>query len=196
VAVEDSTRELLYPEYVRLHALVSELTRSSFEDFRLLSVVGSAASFLLSTLGAASKDKHVQEFFHLHTDGVPLPTVLLFGFLTMFGLVAIIAFRDLMKQGLIDGLLQSMAPYEEALQARGAAPGTFSLVKRTYQLLNGPQRWRVLAFQTVFSASVLGLPFATLWLFAGDTHAWTYLAIAGGLTVLFVLLASRLHRRP
>lgn len=84
--------EILYREYVRLVERYNALLDSSFSDIRLYGVISAA----IGLIGIVNKSDLGQQFFDTT---IPDPdTVYFVIILFLFFLIAIIAFRDLLKQ--------------------------------------------------------------------------------------------------
>src|SRR5690349_22647753 len=84
--------QLVYEELVRLEGRIDAMAQSSFEDFKLLGALG-------AVLGLSP----VAEYFK--ADVEVSGEVKLLMFLTLFAILAVVSFRDLMKQSLIRFLM-------------------------------------------------------------------------------------------
>ena len=178
--------DYLYEEYTRLHALVDTYAKSSFKDFKLLAVVGSAATLSLKLATPSLTKEYPDEVVHL----------LFFAFLLILGMIAVIAFRDLIKQSLIAGYAAHMISYENELRGELKMPefGVASASEPWYTTLYLPL---MQSFVAIFGAVVLLLPWAIIGEVELDRggpvrYAWVYLSIAVVIAVLHTFTTQRL----
>jgi len=172
-SVTEDARSLLYKEYVRLSAQLNEYAASSFADFKLLAVIGAAAGLIVKLeqrLGTSSTTW--------------LTPMLAFGTLA---LVAILAFRDLLKQSLMCALVPHLCALETELRKRYQLDGSHVLrVGHTLGAWYDKSRTAAKAFSLVFLLSVLVLPTIALC----EAHeGWVVLAYVLCTLLVFVALA-------
>jgi hypothetical protein len=169
-----ATRDLLYKEYVRLHEKMDAYANASFADFKLLAVVGAGAGLVVKLSHATKLTK---------ADDVPFDSAILAGLVAFasLGLVAILAFRDLLRQSVLYGLVPHLKALEAEIRKR------FALEESKVFLVNTSiPKWRrthviaTRAFGLAFLFVVAGLPTAVMVLETKEVS----LGIAYGITAL------------
>jgi hypothetical protein len=149
----EAVRDLLYKEYVRLHDKMDTYASASFADFKLLAVVGAGASVAIK-VGHGVGVKNVDV-------GPRLAPMTAFA---MLALVAILAFRDLLKQSLIYGLVPHLKALEHEIRTRfGLANSRVFLLNTSIDRWHATHAYAVRWFGSSFAVSIAGLPAATLW---------------------------------
>jgi hypothetical protein len=184
----ESEVEIAYKEYVRIDKKVEALVHSSFADFKLFGAVG-------AILGASPVAAY------LKSEKTVPAGLKFFAFLVLFAVIAIISFRDLVKQSLIRYLLGEAEICAQALSetsGRDLAP-----------IFNSVERWRqwqarrhlkvtqVLAVAIILPVAVL--PAFALFLgegFAGKGFAIAYLAVVVTTFVTHWQFAKRVVQVP
>lgn len=149
---EMESSSIVYAEYVRLSEAAEKLMNSSFEDFKLLAVIG-------AILGL----KPVADSL---SGGEVRAPYLFVGFLGLLFVIAIIAFRDTLKQSLIVYLGQHLKRYEQVLKERVPVAAGARLF-RTYSDYDEWLKKRhiklVIAFNLFFVLPVVIIPSFILW---------------------------------
>lgn len=177
---DDRSTEYLYKEYARLSTVLEQLMHGSFEDFKLLAVVGAVVSWpAFANILSAEVD-------------VPRPVLMLAGFAVILLLVAIIGTRDILKQSLISYYAAQLVGYEQELR-RQLELGDSS----TFQLASGARDWfaryhgRItLRFQLLFVVLLVAFPAIVLtalpprW--SGLPYALVYTVLAGLVYVVYI----------
>jgi hypothetical protein len=175
-----SAEDIVYKEYVRLSEASIQLVNSSFEDFKLLAVVGVLLGF-----------KPVTDSF----GGTLKAPTLFVVFLTLLSLLAIIGFRDILKRALVDYTGRHLVRYETAIRRRVAgaeAAGLFKVYGEVEGWTKNEQLRFVLAFNLAFLIPVLAVPAAILWRAEGGGPGYS-LGYAAACLLVFAarMLAGR-----
>jgi|HubBroStandDraft_1064217.scaffolds.fasta_scaffold196764_2 hypothetical protein len=147
-----TTRDLLYKEYVRLHEKMDAYANASFADFKLLAVVGAGAGLIV-------KLSHATKL--TNPDGSPFNSAFLAPLLAFasLGLVAILAFRDLLRQSVLYGLVPHLKALEAEIRKRFALEDT-----QVFLVNTSIPTWRrthviaTRAFGVAFLLVIAGLP--------------------------------------
>lgn len=97
---------IAYQEYVRLNARANELIDGSFNDFKFLGVLGGIL------LGAGTLADITLKYYKIETDPATLSQGIFLLSGLLFFIVAVIAFRDLLKRNIISHYLYQINNYE------------------------------------------------------------------------------------
>lgn len=162
----EMTIDYLYKEYVRLSEVVEQLTHGSFEDFKLLGVLGAIAAWPPVATWLQS--------------GSDLGLVFFTGFVVMMLIVAIIGTRDLMKQSLIEYYTQQLVSYEEEIRRRldlGEST-TFQVASMSLRWVDEVHSKIAYRFQVLFSLLLIVFPIAVLLSVPPRWYAVVYAAVA------------------
>jgi hypothetical protein len=168
--------EHLYKEYVRLSDRADEYIKSSFDDFKLLGALG----------GLIVAWKPIAELLKASQPELARGALILFlGFLSLFLTVAVIAFRDLLKQALIFDLAGHLRQYEKELRkyfAEESDSTVFRLyTKRLDDWYAEVFRPTALRFHLVFSAGIVVVPVGSMFITDGG---WWFAVAYLGLSVV------------
>ncbi len=126
--------EYIYKEYVRLSNKYDLYQKSSFDDFKLLGVIG----FMFAW-------KPIIDFELFETDNSSL--LLLFGFIAILFIVAIIAIHDLLKRSLINYYRQELCFFEAEIRASLGQPETNTFRFAEHWKTWSKQKHRRIAFR-------------------------------------------------
>jgi hypothetical protein len=151
-----ATRDLLYKEYVRLYEKMDAYANASFADFKLLAVVGAGAGLIV-------KLSHATKL--TNADGTPFNSSFLAPLLAFasLGLVAILAFRDLLRQSVLYGLVPHLKALEVEIRKRFALEHTHAfLVSASMPSWRRTHVIATRAFGVSFLLVVAGLPTAVM----------------------------------
>jgi hypothetical protein len=170
----------IYEEYVRVHGLVHAYVKSSFSDFKMLAVVGSVATMAVKLAGPSFSPKSSDELVH----------ITFIAFTLILAMIAIIAFRELLKQSIITGYLSHMVVYESELRTdlRMKDFGIANAARPWYKDLQLPLTHR---FVAVFGSVVVLIPCAILIEIESEAgtarvlYSWIYFAIAIALALVY-----------
>lgn len=172
--------EIVYREYVRLVERHDKLLDSSFDDIKLFGVLGSA----LGIVGAMMKNnfKYIDEnesYFVI--------------ILVLFFLIAIIAFRDLLKQVYIVHLTYNIKKIEDHIREDyKEIPDLFTLRKSWHEKYYLLMKKSYYAFIVVFFLPLIILP---IYLFqdCGTKYGIFLSTIMVATLILYTLLISRIY---
>ncbi|MDR4485184.1 MAG: hypothetical protein R3B95_18605 [Nitrospirales bacterium] len=98
--------DLLYQEYFRLHGVINSYTFSSFDDFKMLAVIGMMIAW----------EPLATRFTNVQTQTKEGCKIIFFGFVAILFVLAVIATRDLLKQSIIQFEIHQLASYEEVIR--------------------------------------------------------------------------------
>mgnify|MGYP001587412955 CR=1 FL=1 len=192
--------EYLYKEYARLSTVQQGYIKSSFDDFKMLSALGSAMGLVIATATFVAKaslggegSRNAEELARLTGEVSKLAFV---AFLGMLALVAILAFRDLLKQSLIGGIGVHLTELEEALRGRMKLGGTrtFQVASTGHLWVRQQHRYVALVFHVVFYLALGGIPATVLILLGAVDLARVFGLVAGSLFIVHILAAGLLGR--
>ncbi|WP_375768677.1 hypothetical protein NR798_44540 [Archangium gephyra] len=191
--------DYVYKEYVRLNEKVDAYLQGSFSDFKMLAALGSLVSFAISGLALYAHNGKVELGVAGPAGQQHVAQMAFVGFLCALSVAAILWFRDLLKQSIIEALVQNLCRYEQQLQQRLELEGTqtFALNTELAHWGRSQHRWLLLLFQLVFALAIGGIPAYVLALVqpANETNfARIYLLICGGFFLLAQLGAGLLSR--
>ncbi len=160
--------EYIHKEYERLHGVVNAYSQSSFDDFKLLAVLGLVFAWdpMMKWINGQSTSSD--------------PKMLFLGFVVTLVLSAIIAVRDLLKQSLmIFNHLQIKACEKQLREMLGDEGG---------RVFRGTENWKnwyrstharvALTFYGLYSSSIIFFSAAVLYWRTGWEYALLYLLLA------------------
>lgn len=139
--------DIVYAEYMRLSAAAERIFHSSFDDFKLLAIVG-------AIVGLEPITTYVNE-------GKPIAVSYLFvGFLGLFSIIAVIAFRDTLKQSFMFYLGEHLIRYEEFIRKLYGFNETnlFLAYSEFEQWVSSRHKKLVIAFNFFVLLPTIGIP--------------------------------------
>lgn len=184
---EMPTSSIIYAEYVRLSTALEELTNSSFDDFKLFAVIGAILG--LKPLADSLSGGEVSAAY------------LFVGFLGLFFIIAIIAFRDTLKQSLIFYISTHLIRYEKVI--RQQVP--IAIQEDLFQTYGEVDVWfrkrhknLVLAFNFFFLLPVIIIPSFVLWRGkpSGPYFSLTYIAVCFAVYAFYFFMSKVYLSRP
>ena len=119
--------DLLYQEYVRLQGVINSYAMSSFDDFKLLAVIG--VMFAWEPLAT--------RFTNVQSQTKEGCRIIFFGFVAILFVLAIISTRDLLKQSIIMFEIHQTGYYEEAIRQLISPDES-----KVFQTANEWEKWR------------------------------------------------------
>lgn len=178
-----SPSKIVYAEYTRLSAASERMTHSSLDDFKLLAVVGAMVGL-----------QPVSDY--LKGDGGKIAVSSLFvGFMGLLFIVAVIAFRDTLKQSLIVYLGEHLTRYENILRVMYSCEsnGLFRTYSEAEQWAAEKHAKLVVTFNIFILLPVAGIPAFVLSryeVFPYWNYTYFYLATCGGVYFLYYYLSK------
>lgn len=139
--------DIVYAEYTRLSAAAERIFHSSFDDFKLLAIVG-------ALIGLEPITTYVNE-------GKPIAVSYLFvGFLGLFSIIAMIAFRDTLKQSFMFYLGEHQIRCEEFIREQYGFNETnlFLTCSEFEQWVRSRHKKLVIAFNFFVLLPTIGIP--------------------------------------
>jgi hypothetical protein len=139
--------DIVYAEYTRLSGASERMVYSSFDDFKLLAIVG-------AIVGLEPITTYVNE-------GKPIAVSYLFvGFLGLFSIIAVIAFRDTLKQSFLYYLGEHQIRCEEFIRKQYGFNETnlFLTCSEFEQWASSRHRKLVIAFNFFILLPTIGIP--------------------------------------
>jgi hypothetical protein len=167
------TLEYLYKEYVRLGELCENYTKSSFEDFKLLGAI----SVLLAW-------KPIAEFTAAST------SIILFGFLAILFIVAIVGTRDLIKQSIISYYLSQIKIYEEEIRINLDRPDASTFRSAINWEYWSRQKHAPVLSRFYLLINLIVIIFPTVMLISQKPHWYAGIYAALALVVLSIYLSA------
>ncbi|WP_116127297.1 hypothetical protein [Lewinella sp. IMCC34183] len=183
---EEKSVEIVYAEYVRLHARIDALADSSFADFKLLGVAVPVLTAFISYLTANEAEESLSI----------TPEMCLLLSIVLLSLVAIISFRDMLKLSLVNYYMIITADYEKQLREELGQETLF----RSFTIWRGHFSANHSLLYTVFTVFFLAFLVAVPTYTLSHLNEHSYARIYGGLcAVVFIahfLTMELLLRRP
>ena len=173
--------EFKYKEMVRLSEVLEHYSRSSFDDFKLLSAVGVLLAF-----------QPASSFFEINND-----IFLLVGFLAILFIISFIGFYGLMKQSIAIFYLGEIAKFEkefrEQLHNGNTDVESFKVAENWKNIGSKKQREVARIFYFVFYLVIILFPTGVLYSSTNSLQATIYLLSAALITVLHIYTAKRVY---
>jgi hypothetical protein len=184
---EMATSSIVYAEYVRLGDTTEKLMNSSFDDFKLFAVIGA----ILGLKPLADS-----------LSGGPVRSTYLFvGFLGLLLVVAIIAFRDTLKQSLMVYMSNHLKRYEKVIKQHVPVAAEGNLFQAYAEFDEWVKRRHIklaIIFNIFFLLPVVIIPTFILWHAEpdGPVYARLYLGISIIIYVIHFFVSKVYLGRP
>lgn len=174
--------DIVFAEYTRLNAVTERIIHSSYDDFKLLAVV-------VALVGLEPVTRYVN-------GGQPIRISYLFvGFLGLFSVIAMIAFRAMLKQSFLYYLIEHLIRFEEFIREQyGLKETNLFLIHGDAELwASSGHRKLAVVFNFFFLLPVIGIP--TFILYRNEDgvfryYTFSYVVICLAVYALYFYLAN------